>query len=530
MRTATTIAIVTVSMVFFMTPQASADGLAVGVPHESIGTVFDGGAANVIYGTADGLTVTGSQMWNQDTAGIPGMSEDSDQFGLALISGDFDGNGRGDLAIGVPKESIGDAEDAGLVHVLYADGAGVLTADGTQWWYQGLNDLIGTPDSGDEFGGSLAAGDFNGDGFDDLAIAAAGEDVGGETEAGAVHIIYGSASGLISTGNQVWNQASPGIHGVAEGGDHFAETLAVGDFDGDGIDDLAIGSPFEELGGIDGAGTVHVLYGSPSGITSDDNYFWSDPWVVQEFANFGSSLAAGDLNGDGRDDLAIGAPDMTIWGEAYAGTATVLYGSEIGLSTLGFQTLAQGADCQGFSIQDTYESSDRFGYALAIGDFDGDDRDDLAISAPGESIGSTDLAGVVHILFSNATGLTGEDNQLWHQGLSSVGWYVEYGDRFGKSLAAGDFNEDGTDDLAVGVPFESFNSLSAAGLVHIFYGGSGGPSSGLEVWSQDGDVPGEPEDYECFGTSLAAIKSLSRQVFADGFESGNMTAWSLAID
>jgi len=527
MRMSVAAAILAILVVFLEIPIAAGDGLAVGVTGESIGSIVGGGAVNVLYGDSGGLTDVGSQMWNQDTAGIPGMAEINDHFGEAIASGDFNGDGQGDLAIGVPGEGIDGQSNAGLVHVLFSDASGNLTADGNQWWYQGLNGLPGTPGLWVFFAYSLAAGDFDGDGFADLAIGVPYEDVGGFLYAGAVQVLYGSVSGLTSVGNQLWSQDSPGVRGNAEGGDKFGKSLAAGDFDGDGFADLAIGVSSEDVDANSDAGAVNVLYGSVDGLTADGDDLWTDPWGDQADAQFGLELAVGDLNGDGRDDLAVSAPWMELSGIFGAGTVTVLFGSVNGLSSDGFQTIAQGLSVQDWPVHGEQESWDHFGDALAIGDFNGDGWDDLAAAASDEDLGTIVDAGVVHILFGTATGLTGENNQLWHQNLSSVGDEAEPGDSFGEALAAGDFDSDGKDDLAVGVPWESFDFLENPGLVHIFYGGVDGPTSGLEVWSQDSDVPGGSEDWDQFGWPLAVIRSsFLDALFADGLETGDTTAWS----
>jgi len=527
MRRATAATILAVFILFMEIPVAAGDGLAVGVTGESIGSIANGGAVNVLYGDSGGLTDVGSQMWNQDTAGIPGMAEEDDQFGTAIASGDFNGDGRGDLAIGVPDESVGGVESAGLVHVLYSDGAGVLSADGNQWWYQGLNGLPETPEEGESFASALAAGDFDGDGIEDLAVGVPFEDRGGVFDAGAVHVIYGSAFGLTSTGNQYWTQDSPGVRDTAEENDAFGSCLVAGDFDGDGFSDLAIGIPWEAIDIIPFAGAVNVLYGSAGGLTSEGDGFFTHPFGPQALGVFAHRLAAGDLNADGHGDLAVGTPNMDHSGANDAGTVAILFGSADGLSTNGVQVIAQGLNLFGWPILDQAEAGDEFGGAIAVGDFDGDGFDDLAAAARREDINGIEDAGVVHVLFGMAAGLTGEDNQMWHQDLTSVWGQCEEHDLLGDSLAAGDLNNDGWDDLAVGVHLEDFNSLDSPGQVHIFYGGLDGLTSGLEVWSQEGAVPGDPEEGDYFGKSLTVIRSgFFDGLFADGFETGDVSAWS----
>jgi hypothetical protein len=128
--------------------------------------------------------------------------------------------------------------------------------------------------SGDSFGDALATGDFDGDGFVDLAIGVPGETVGGFATAGAVEILYGSAPGLTAGGDQLWTQNSSSILDVAEATDFFGKSLTVGDFDGDGRDDLVIGVSNEAIGLVSDAGAVNVLYGSGVGLSGSGDQFW----------------------------------------------------------------------------------------------------------------------------------------------------------------------------------------------------------------------------------------------------------------
>jgi FG-GAP repeat len=171
--------------------------------------------------------------------------------------------------------------------------------------------------------------DFNGDGYADLAIGAPYEGGGPPAydEPGVVNVLYGGVSGISAFGDQLWSQDSHGVLGTSGRFDHFGGAIASEDFDGDGFADLAVGSPLDEEG--DAQGSVNVLYGSPDGLRRLRNQLWlrddlrHGPFAGPEDA-FGSVLAAGDLDGDGYADLAIGAPCAIVLSRECAGAVHVL--------------------------------------------------------------------------------------------------------------------------------------------------------------------------------------------------------------
>jgi hypothetical protein len=497
--------------------------LAIGAPGESLGPgQASAGVVHVLYGSAGGLTAAGSQLWSQDSPGVAGVAEAGDGFGGALAAGDFNADGRADLAVGVPSENAaaGLVYGTGVVHVLYGS-AGGLTAAGGQLWSQDSPGVAGVAEAGDGFGGALATGDFDADSRADLAVGVLGENQG----RGVVHVLAGSASGLTGAGSQLWSQGSGAVGGVAEVGDGFGSALATGDCNGDGRADLAITAPGEDVGRVMDAGAVHVLYGAAGGLTATGNQLWSQdsPGVVgiaetQDF--LGVAVAVGDFNGDGRADVAAGAPGETLAVVAEAaGAMNVLYGAAGGLTAAGNQVWSQDSP----GVAGITQPRDLFGSAVAAGDVTGDGRAELAVGVPGETFDNPPSfiaeAGVVQVLVGSPGGLTGTGSQLWSQDSPGIAEQAEDGDHLGSALAIGDFNGAGPADLAMGAPGENLNVGFGSGVVQVLPGSAGGlTATGSQLWSQDSPgVAGAPEFLDFFGQTLAAsVPSGARGTTGDG--------------
>jgi len=425
--------------------------------------------------------------------------------GVMTLTGqaDFDDNGYADLAIGVEWEDDGPKPDTGAVNVLYGRSGG-LSALGDQLWDQA--DLSADPngtENGDEFGTRLAIGDFNGDGFYDLAASAPGENIGAAANAGAVNIIYGkSPNGWNAGDNEFWHQGVPGVKGAVESQDYFGRALAAGDFNGDGYDDLAIGVPYEDIASTLNAGCVNVLYGTSSGLTTVNDQLWYEgvsglAGAAETADKFGYALASGDFNRDGKDDLAISIPGEDLGGVDNAGRVVVLYGTTSGLSSANSFAIVQGL----YGVLDSYEEDDWFGEALGTGDFNGDGYADLAIGSPREDHGSASDVGAVNVLFGSASGLTSSGDQFWKESGMAAD------NEFGYALTAGDFNGDGNDELAVGIPYQDLGSEGNAGAVEVLYGASGGLHRRVanDFWHQGrSGILDNDEAGDLFGVALAA--------------------------
>jgi len=436
---------------------------------------------------------------------------------------DFNGDGFADLAIGAPGEIVGLVAGAGAVTIIYGSGPGVgLSAFVPLPAVQITQASFGfeTPEPGDAFGSALAWGDFNGDGFDDLAVSAPGEDLpSGSVDAGLVLVYYGSPGGLMPLYPPYLSQGPGGLPDLDESGDKLGWALAAGDFDADGFTDLAIGVPGEDFVWAD-QGIVHQCMGGPFGLAPVGapvpillQSMLGDPDEATD--EFGMALAAGDLDGVPGDDLAIGVPSEDFAGDGDCGMVNVVYSTPgFGLDPTAF-TPPQSWTQNSPGVPNGTQATDHFGWSLAIGNFDGDGPADLAIGVPLENLGSNTDCGLVIVLYSAGPG-TGLDAfgpvaaEQWHQNIIGIPEVNNAHDWFGYSLAAGDFNGDRIDDLAIGVPLEDVGSNTDAGYVNVIYGA--GPGLGLEAfgpvtaqaWHQNRPgVPNFNEASDRFGWSLS---------------------------
>ncbi len=388
----------------------------------------------------------------------------------AAMPFDFDGDGHADLAVGVPGEDLRGKRDVGAVQVMYGSDSGVTVRD--QLWHQGRPGVKGALEKYDGFGTTVASGDFDTDGYADLAIGIPNEDIGTTANAGAVQVLYGGP-GRLTARDQIWHQGKPGVPGINEAGDRFGSELAVADFDGDGYVDLAIGVPDEDVGSILDAGTVTVLRGSSSGLIPSGAMTMrqglhglpSQPGIRE---GFGRHLAAGDINGDGRADLLVIVMfegDTLDDGDQDVDDALpalhVILGSPAGLVTNGSQLFGLGA----LGLEGGWYVSGR-----ALHDVNGDGYDDLALIVHERRVGTYSLA----VLHGHGDGLrpatlppvsvVGVD-ALWASPFpdaESVGWAEA---RYPAALAVGDVTGDGHVDLAMGATRSNGDEIVAVAVL-----------------------------------------------------------------
>ncbi|MCI0604310.1 hypothetical protein L0156_15030 [bacterium] len=286
--------------------------------------------------------------------------------------------------------------------------------------------------------------------------------------------------------------------------------MTAADFNGDELDDLAIGSPWESHE-AQHSGSVYVIHGSEQeGLSTivlsnlrmrqGDNGVEDDEEVHD---HFGRVLTVGDFNNDSFDDLVIGVPEEDLGSAQSAGCVHVIYGSNEGLGNddVPIPTQYWTWDLLGYN-----GSPAGFGWSLTAGDFNDDGRDDLAVGTPFEDVLGVANAGAVYAIYGlNSYGLAIVGNQMWHQDSTDIENIREFDDRFGYSLAAGDFNNDSKEDLVIGVPYEDQDGFNNAGAFHAIYGSNNGLSATAVIadqfWHQNStniEDANEANDYFAF--------------------------------
>ncbi len=483
------------------------DDLAVGVPNEDAGSVNNAGGVDVHYGSDIGLSEdeVDAQFWGQGTSGVPGVDEAGDQFGACVAAGDFNGDSFDDLAISSPGEALrssrGNFANTGAVTILRGSDNGLVAA-GAQLFHQDVAKVAGKNEKDDEWGSALAAGDFDGDESDDLAVGAPFEDIEPRGNAGAVTVLYGRSTGLSGSGSQGLYQNVRGVAGSSEGGDQFGRSLATGDIDGSGRDDLVIGIPGEDVGRALGTGAIHTFLGTNNGLTVSRDRIWHQDAAgvigsSEGDDQFGYAVTVGDYSGDGFEDVAVGVPSEDVVDpDVDEGVVQIFYGTETG-PTAAADQMFDASDFGGAT-----EDLARFGNALNSGDVDEDGTDDLYVGAPLEDAGAvveTDAGAVYYAHGVDGAGIDETTALSFSQ--DDTGDLAEEDDFFGTAIIAGNYDGATGADLAAGAPGQddADDDIGAVGVIYSD-GAVLDDTTGQHITQADG--ADDEEDGDAFGSAL----------------------------
>ena len=390
---------------------------------------------------------------------------DMAQYGWSIANiGDLNGDGVTDIAVGVIYDDSGGTDKGAIyLHFMNIDGSVDSTVE--------INDLTENGPvllDSDSYGQSISnLGDLNGDGVNDIAVGAYKDSSGGFWR-GAVHIHFMNTGGSVDSTVEI-NDLTENGPNLSDGDQYGFSVANLGDLNGDGTNDIAVGAIRD--GGSGGAGSyrgaVHISYMNTDGSvdsTVEINDTTLNGPVLANDDSYGRSIAnIGDLNGDGVVDIAVGA-----WMDDAGG-------SNRGVIHIHFMNTDGSIDST-VEINDLTENgpvlldNDYYGYSVAgIGDLNGDGVRDIVVGAYGDDMGG-DRRGTIHISFMNTDGSV--DSTVEINGLTENGPVLLEYDFYGYSVAnIGDLNGDGVVDIAVGARGDDAGGNSRGAIhIHFMYG------------------------------------------------------------
>lgn len=373
-----------------------------------------------------------------------------------------------------------------------------------------------------------AIGDFNGDGFGDVLVGAFRHDASGNSDAGAAYVVFGDSGGIPATVALGDLDGSNGFQFLGRAStDNAGEFVAAaGDLNDDGYDDVAIGAVNADPPGLSGAGEVYVLFGGPGPFPADfatGSLDGQNGFAVlgdDSFHELGTSIAGGaDLNGDGIDDLVIGAPGFDDFGETDRGAVFVIFGSNQPFPAAVAVAALNGSD--GFRIEGPAAGS-RAGRSVGLlEDFDGDGLADLAVGVPENDNASGSLAqtGSAYLVFGRASpvpAVLSLETLPAADGIRIDG--LEASDEVGRQLASiGDLNDDGLSDLAIGSLEHDRPGLANAGVVYVVFGQAAIMGPAFDLAALDGNNGFELQGAESTGRLGRSLDSAG-DFNADGID------------
>ncbi len=496
-----------------------------------IGALFAGpngnseaGESYVVFGRDDSATPFSASFDLSTLNGTNGFVingiDSFDRSGVFVSSaGDFNGDGFDDILIGASGADPNGNNAAGESYIVFGrdDSVTPFAAMLNLSALDGTNGFVINGIDGDDLSGRYvsSAGDFNGDGFDDILIGASGANPNGNSEAGESYIVFGRDDSVTPFASSFDPSTLDGTNGFIISGidsDDFSgiSVSSAGDINGDGFDDILIGAVGADNGVDLSVGETYLVFGrddstTPFAASLDlSSLNGTNGFIITGIDPFGFSgisvSSAGDINGDGFDDILIGADTVDNGLDVDVGESYVIFGRDDSVTpfaaTLDLSTL-NGTN--GFAILGVAEEDNSGRSVSNAGDINGDGYDDILIGAYGISTGSGFNVGGAYVIFGRDDSVTPFASSLDLSTLNGTDGFfiagIDLNDAAGWSVsAAGDVNGDGFDDILVGAQGGDPIGDTDAGESYIIFGSSdfGMPPSSID---------GTPGDDTLVGTA-----------------------------
>jgi len=386
-----------------------------------------------------------------------------------------------------------------------------LTPTGSVKAEQKISNLQGNLNAtllqGDEFGSSSAfIGDLDGDGIQDMVVGARADD-DGISNSGAVYIFFLNADGTVKAEQKISNLEG-NLSATLDLNDRFGSSIAsLGDLDGDGIQDIAVGAELDDDGAIQ-TGAVYILFLNMDGTVKTEqkisNLEGNLSATLDSNDRFGSSIASlGDLDGDGIQDIVVGATGDDD-GAIQTGAVYILF-----LNMDGTVKTEQKISNLYGNLSATLDQSDEFGTSVAsLGDLDGDGIQDMVVGAIGDDDVEED-SGAVYVLFLNMDGTVKAEQKISNlEGHLNV--MLDVQDDFGSSIASlGDLDGDGIQDIVVGASADDDGAANSGAVYILFLNMDGTVKAEQKISNLEGNLSATLDNADRFGSSIASLGDLN---------------------